>query len=162
MQELHTLDMTYPVCWYLNNYLNVPGGNTLEYNEKLIRLVKALGAKYGEGKGSNLSKGIRYIYYNTKSPSKRQIKMMLRNVSKALIHKDDVISEYVYRCSKHCFAEVFGFILDKMDISNDVDTNLADILMEKQMMGIRFVAANPPNEKIQNEAIKLLRTLEKY
>ena len=99
MDDLNTLEMRLIPLTFGNIYLNVPGGDYQQYNRELIKLVEYIGQNFGTISGSNLKKGIHYIYQQMKGPSKRQIKMTLRNVSNSLI-KDEYDTPYVYRCSK--------------------------------------------------------------
>lgn len=172
-KELNTMDMKVPVFMYSNVYLNVPSGKTPLYNRELIALVSYLGKEHGRGKNNNLSKGITFIYDSLKENSsyskcitKRQIKMMLRNVPRAILSKDGVPS-YIYRCSRNCFVEIFRIIINESDIKRHIksdnsnnNNNCAQIFLSKQLDGLCYLSQNGNSKDIKKEAEEMRKGLE--
>lgn len=149
-----------PVFVFSNVYLNTPATNR-DFNTRLISAVKEIGRIYGTVKGSDLKKGIHYIFHNTSCPSKRQIKMMLMSVPNAII-RDKLETDYIYRCSKDHFVEVFEFIIEKAQLPIQPGQTRAGFYLCRQVAGINYVisnSCNPSSLKTANKIIKGLTEL---
>ena len=160
MDDLNTIQIRLRMPIFSKVYFNTPGDNSIIYNYKLIKLIEEIGRKYGNIKGSNLKKGIHYIYTNTNADSKREIKMMLRNVPNAII-KNEHECLYVFRCSIKHFVEIFEFIIKASGIDYG-NKNLAETFIKPQMVGFRYVAANGTTEETINTANYFVKKLSEY
>jgi len=149
------MDMRITPIIYLNTYLNVPGGNYLHFNRELIAAVEYLGQCYGSVSGSNLKKGIHYIQKETGCPSKRQIKMMLRNVEKACLTTEDEFF-YIFRCSKAYYVKVLRFIYEKSNINLPANILFTEHTISKVIDGIRYVTKYGKSDEIKNVADEML------
>ncbi len=158
MKDLNTLEMRLIPLTFGNIYLNVPGGYYQEYNRELIKLVEDIGQRFGTISGSKLKKGIHYIYQQIKGPSKRQIKLTLRNVPNSLIRKEDEFP-YVYRCTKRYYKDILELIIQKLKASNSEMSN-SDWLIPKVKKGIKYVSAEGTNDEIRTVATNLLNDIE--
>ena len=156
MDDLNTLEMRLIPLTFGNIYLNVPGGDYQQYNRELIKLVEYIGQNFGIISGSNLKKGIHYIYQQMKGPSKRQIKMTLRNVSNSLI-KDEYDTPYVYRCSKKYYKNIIELVIQK---SNEKRQNYSDWLIPEVKKGVKFVCMYGKTDIIRTIATTLLTDIE--
>lgn len=157
-KELHTLDMRIRPISFGEVYLNVPGGDRLKYNNSLIDAVEYIGAKYGTVSGSNLKRGIHYIKDNTGCPSKRQIKMMLRNVENSRFsYTED--TPYLFRCSKAHYIKVLKFIVSHAAIELPDGVYYSDYLVPDPKRGIQFVSIHATDEGTQNCAAKMYSDL---
>ena len=148
---LNTPDMKMRPLVLGNVYLNVPGGNHLEYNNRLISLVEKIGEKQTALRGSKLKRGIFYIKQNTTCPSKRQIKMMLRNVPNAIVHESGYDS-YIYRCSINHYVEIFNFIIEHSNINKHDYYSISDLLIPKVKSGLSYVSTHGTNDKTRENA----------
>lgn len=157
-KELHTLDMRIRPIYFGEVYLNVPGGDRLKYNNSLIDAVEYIGAKYGTVSGSNLKRGIHYIRDNTGCPSKRQIKMMLRNVKNSrFAYAED--SSYLFRCSKVHYIKILKFIISHSAIELPNGVCYSDYLVPDPKRGIQYVSNHAIDEGTQNCASNMYRDL---
>lgn len=157
-KELYTLDMRIRPVSFGGVYLNVPGGDQRNYNSKLINAVERIGAKYGTVSGSNLKRGIHYIKDKTGCPSKRQIKMMLRNVENSRFsYTDD--TPYLFRCSKAHYINVLKFIVSHASITLPNGVCYSDYLVPDPKRGIHFVSIHASDEGTQNCAANLYSDL---
>lgn len=154
--EMNTLEMRLPTLVYGSTYLNVPGGTLPQHNTKLVKLVEEIGQTYGVISGSNLKKGIHHISQNVSGVSKRQIKMMLRNVPVAIIHNPNE-DEYIYRCSIKYYSKVLEYIIK---ISNNLTPPYSDTLIPEVKRGINFVSAFSKKESIRTIANNILREID--
>lgn len=147
--ELRTFDMEHAPLAYGNVYVNVPGTNSLIFYDNLIIIVEKMGEKYGDGKGSNLKKGIRYLCRQTKCTSKRQIKMMLRNVPHAVMRERNDTG-YVFRCSKEYYSEVLKVIIRfaRNELMKNIDEIKPIVIVEQTYGGIILVRAQ--SREVQN------------
>lgn len=150
-RELLTVDMHARPVIFGNVYLNVPGGDYLKFGTNIIAAVENIGMQRGTISGSNLKKGIHYIQKETQCSSKRQIKMMLRNVQNALIHNPDD-SKYIYRCSIKYYAKVFKFIVDTAAICKPESSLYSEYLVPDAKQGLLYVSRNGKNDQIKNIA----------
>ncbi len=151
---LNTIEINFVPVTYGKIYLNVPAGNYSQYNVELIKLVEKIGEKCGTVTGSKLKKGIHYIQSEIPGTSKRQIKMILRNVQNALIH-DHNESLYVYRCSKQYYANIIKLIIETAKERKPGVTN-TDWLIPTAKKGIKYVSVHGISEEIRTEAENLL------
>ena len=154
--EINTLDMRLSILVYGSTYLNVPGGTLLQSNTKLIKLVEKIGQKYGVVSGSNLKKGIHHISQNVSGVSKRQIKMMLRNVPVAIIHHPNE-DKYIYRCSIKYYCKVLEFIISA---SENLTAPYSDLLIPEAKKGISYVSAFSNKDSIRTIANNMLRGID--
>ena len=148
--ELRTFDMEHAPLAYGNVYVNVPGTNNLIFYDNLIIIVEKIGEKYGEGKGSNLKKGIRYLCRQTKCTSKRQIKMMLRNVPRTVLHMPNTPG-YVFRCSEKYYSKVLKVIIKfaRNELMKNIDEIKPSVIIEQTYAEVKSVRS-------QNKAVKKL------
>lgn len=147
--ELRTFDMEHAPLAYGNVYANVPGTNSLIFYDNLIIIVEKMGEKYGAGKGSNLKKGVRYLCKKTGCTSKRQIKMMLRNVPHAVLRERNDTG-YVFRCSKEYYSEVLKVIIKfaRNELIKNIDEIKPSVIVEQTYGGIILVRAQ--SREVQN------------
>lgn len=157
-KELQTIDMRVRPVIFGKVYLNAPGGNYVHFNKALISAVEHIGNKYGTISGSNLKKGIHYIKTQTTCSSKRQIKMMLRNVENSMIAYDDDTA-YIFRCSIKHYVEVLKFIVDNAPINLPADVLYTDFLVPEAKDGINFVAIHAVDQHTQNVAASMYNGL---
>lgn len=148
--ELRTFDMEHAPLAYGNVYVNVPGTNSLIFYDNLIIIVEKMGEKYGAGKGSNLKKGVRYLCKKTGCTSKRQIKMMLRNVPHAVLRERNDTC-YVFRCSKEYYSEVLKVIIKFA--RNELIKNIDEI---KPSVIVKQTYAEVKSVRSQNKDVKEL------
>jgi len=137
-EELKTIEMEYRPIVCGNVYINVPGGDELRFYNLLIKIVEDIGEKYGSIRGSNLKKGIHYIYSKTECSSKRQIKMMMRNVPRACIHERNDVG-FIFRCSRKHYIELLGLIIKFSPYAKDLQPSR---LVPDTIDGLRYVANN--------------------
>lgn len=158
-RELQTIEMRIRPVVFGDIYLNVPGGDYLEFNRKMISAVENIGAKYGTVSGSKLKKGIHYIKQRTGCPSTRQIKMMLRNVENASLHTPNDTA-YLYRCSIDYYAIIFKFIVETASVVlPDGFAEFSSFLIPKTKAGIEYVENNANDEATRNIATRILNDL---
>lgn len=143
--ELQTLDMTLRPIVFGNVYLNVPGGDMQIIHSRLTQIVESMGRTQSRGRESDLKKGIRLIYSSTICESKRQIKMVFRNVPNSII-KNSEDTAFVFRCSKKHFAEIIEFIV--MHSDDRLSMNINDLIPET-IEGLRYVAVFGVTEKVR-------------
>lgn len=157
-KELQTFEMRVRPLIFGTVYLNVPGGNYIHFNKELISAVEYLGNRYGTIPGSNLKKGIHYIQTQTTCSSKRQIKMMLRNVENSRIaYEDD--TAYLFRCSIKHYAEVLKFIVENAPINLPTNMLYTDYLVPEAKDGINFVAVHAIDQHTQDVAASMYNSL---
>ena len=157
-KELHTIDMQARPVVLGNVYLNVPGDNYLKFGRNIIAAVENIGVQHGTVSGSNFKKGIHYIQKETQCPSKRQIKMMLRNVQNAMIHNPDD-SSYIYRCSKKYYAQIFKFIVNTASIDKPDGVSYSEYLIPEAKMGLWYVSQNGINNQVRNTALNIYNSI---
>lgn len=153
-KELLTLEMKARPVVFGNVYLNVPGGDYLKFGMNIIAAVENIGAQHGTVSGSNLKRGIHYIQKETQCSSKRQIKMMLRNVQNARIHNPND-STYIYRCSIKYYAKLFKFIVDTAAIDKPDGRLYSEHLVPGAKVGLWYVSQNGINDQIRNTALNI-------
>lgn len=158
-KELHTIDMQARPVVFGNVYLNVPGDDYLKFGMNIIAAVENIGAQHGTVSGSNLKKGIHYIQKETQCSSKRQIKMMLRNVQNAVIH-NPYDSAYIYRCSIKHYAKVFKFIVDTASIDKPAGCLYSKYLIPEAKAGLWYVSQNGKNDQIKNIALNIYNNID--
>lgn len=158
-KELHAIDMQARPVVFWNVYLNVPGDDYLKFGMNIIAAVENIGAQHGTVSGSNLKKGIHYIQKETQCSSKRQIKMMLRNVQNAMIH-NPYDSAYIYRCSIKYYAKVFKFIVDTASIDKPDDCLYSKYLIPEVKSGLWYVSQNGKNDQIKNIALNIYNNID--
>lgn len=146
--ELRTFNMEYAPLAYGNVYVNVPGTNSLIFYDNLIIIVEKMGEKYGAGKGSNLKKGVRYLCKKTGCTSKRQIKMMLRNVPHAVLRERNDTG-YVFRCSKEYYSEVLKVIIKfaRNELMKNIDEIKPSVIVKQTYAEVKSVRSQNKDVK---------------
>ena len=158
-KELYTPEMQARPVIYGNVYLNVPGGEYLKFGKNIITAVEKIGAQHGTVSGSNLKKGIHYIQKETACSSKRQIKMMLRNVHNAMIHNTDD-STYIYRCSIKYYEKVFKYIVDTASINKPKGKLYSEYLVPEAKAGLWYVSQYGNSNQIRNTALNIYNNID--
>lgn len=156
--ELNDVTMSARFLFLGNQYLNVPGGNKVHYYHDLISAVEDIGRTYGIGKGSNLKKGIVFIQAQSKCPSKRSVKMVLRSVHGPLI-RDNGSEEYIFRCHMDYFIEILETIFKNIPDNNHGDNSKIDYYIPYTKRGLGYVEQNAYDEETRKKATAILNSI---